>query len=199
MNHPLQCRCGAVKGYVATSNAQRVVCYCKDCQAFARYLKHEREVLDANGGSDIVQTLPMNVVFTEGLQNLACMRLSEKGLLRWYADCCKTPIGNTAANFKLSFVGLIHTCLETAGKSIDSSFGPIKARINTRSATGNPKPPTHGTFGAIFNILGRLIGARFSGDYKRTPFFDVASGTPIVTPIVMTPAERSKLIAAETQ
>jgi hypothetical protein len=195
MNHPLQCQCGEVKGYVIPSKAQRVVCYCKDCQAFARYLKREKEILDVNGGSDIVQTLPMNVVFTEGTRKLACMRLSDKGLLRWYADCCKTPIGNTAADSKFSFIGLIHNCLETAGKSVDASFGPIKARIHTQSATGNPKPRTEGALAAIFNIVGRLIGARISGNYKRTPFFDINRATPIVTPVVLTHAERVKLIS----
>jgi hypothetical protein len=40
------------------------------------------------------------------------------GLLRWYAACCKTPIGNTLPNFRASFVGLIHSCLQNAGAPI---------------------------------------------------------------------------------
>jgi hypothetical protein len=34
------------------------------------------------------------------------MRLSDKGLLRWYARCCNTPIANTPANYKASFAGI---------------------------------------------------------------------------------------------
>jgi ABC-type molybdate transport system substrate-binding protein len=38
--HPLRCKCGTVRGYVAygANTANRGVCYCKDCQAFARFL-----------------------------------------------------------------------------------------------------------------------------------------------------------------
>lgn len=40
MNHPLQCQCGTLKGYVSPPDmAIRGVCYCKDCQAFAHFLE----------------------------------------------------------------------------------------------------------------------------------------------------------------
>src|SRR5262245_45837150 len=54
---PLRCRCGHVHGVaseVAPFNGFRLVCYCKDCQAFARFLDRP-EVLDAAGGTDIFQ------------------------------------------------------------------------------------------------------------------------------------------------
>lgn len=41
----------------------------------------------------------------QAAENLACLRLTDKGLLRWYSTCCQTPIGNTSANWKISFVG----------------------------------------------------------------------------------------------
>ncbi len=52
-------------------------------------------VLDERGGSQIIQVPPKNLTFTQGREVLASMRLTEKGLLRWYAGCCNTPIGNT--------------------------------------------------------------------------------------------------------
>jgi len=62
MQHALQCRCGTIKGWVGdTQSANRVVCYCRDCQAFARFLGQGSETLDAQGGSDVIQTLPKNV------------------------------------------------------------------------------------------------------------------------------------------
>src|ERR1700760_285054 len=73
----------------------------------------EHETLDARGGSDIVQVLPKNVTFLQGVNSLACMRLTDKGMVRWYASCCKTPIGNTLADYKISFIGLLHDCLES--------------------------------------------------------------------------------------
>jgi hypothetical protein len=131
VNHPLHCRCGTLKGYVVHSaGVNRCVCYCRDCQAFAHFLGRPGEILDARGGTDVIQTRPANVIFTQGRDALACMRLTERGLLRWYAACCNTPIGNTLANHRVSFVGLVHSCLEGPGASLDDSFGPIRARAS---------------------------------------------------------------------
>ena len=131
MQHPLQCRCGTIKGWVSdTESANRVVCYCRDCQAFARFLGQESATLDAQGGSDVVQTLPKNVTFTQGADALACMRLTEKGMVRWYAGCCKTPIGNTLENYKISFVGLLHNCLEAPEHPLQVCSAPsVPTRI----------------------------------------------------------------------
>ncbi len=117
VKHPLQCRCGTIKGFVFDpQRANRAVCYCRDCQAFAYFLEKADEILDERGGSEVIQVLPRNVSFTQGTEALACMRLTGKGLLRWYARCCNTPIGNTLDNFKISFIGLVHSCLETSGR-----------------------------------------------------------------------------------
>src|SRR5438552_314245 len=111
MNHPLQCRCGTIKGYVVRPGmAKRAVCYCKDCQAFAHFLKRADTVLDEHGGTAIVATVPKQVHFTQGLEALACMSLSDHGLIHWYASCCNTPIGNTPRDFKTPYVGLIESC-----------------------------------------------------------------------------------------
>jgi Family of unknown function (DUF6151) len=51
LSHPLQCRCGTLKGYVAhPERVNRVVCYCRDCQAFAHFLGGANDILDAQGG-----------------------------------------------------------------------------------------------------------------------------------------------------
>ena len=74
----LQCRCGTLKGYVSQpGSVNRAVCYCRDCQAFAHFLGRANEILDSKGGSDVVQTTPLRVTFTDGVEMLACMRLSE--------------------------------------------------------------------------------------------------------------------------
>ena len=110
MSHPLQCRCGTLKGSVESpKSGNRVICYCNDCQAFAYCLGRADDVLDERGGSDVIQILPKNITFTQGVEALACMRLTDKGLLRWYASCCNTPIGNTLATPKMSFIGLLHS------------------------------------------------------------------------------------------
>ena len=58
------------------------VCYCYDCQAFAHFLVKSEEILDDRGGSEVIQVLPSNVTLTEGVEALACVRLTAKGLLR---------------------------------------------------------------------------------------------------------------------
>jgi len=75
MDHPLQCRCGILKGYVVHSaGVNRCVCYCSDCQAFAHFLGRPSEILDAQGGTDVIQTRPANVTFTQGPESLARFR-----------------------------------------------------------------------------------------------------------------------------
>jgi hypothetical protein len=191
MEHPLQCRCGTIKGWVSdTQGANRVVCYCRDCQAFARFLGQEIETLDAQGGSDVIQTLPKNVRFTQGADALACMRLTDKGMVRWYAGCCKTPIGNTLENYKISFVGLLHNCLESPEHSLQSSFGAVRTYANPQGAIGVPKPKASGMGTTLRWFAKTILKARLNGDYKLTPFF--RDGRPIATPRVIGSAERSR-------
>lgn len=190
MEHPLQCRCGTIKGYVSSPRrANRAVCYCNDCQAFARFLGQENETLDARGGSDVIQTLPKYVTIHQGTEALACMRLSDKGMLRWYAGCCKTPIGNTLATYKISFIGLLHNCLESAERPLDASFGPIRIFANPQGAIGEPKPKASGMGTMLGWFATTVLRARINGDYRRTPFFK--DGTPIVVPRVLSGAERA--------
>ena len=194
MSHSLQCRCGTVKGYVDNpERANRGVCYCKDCQAFAHFLGGS-DILDEKGGTDVIQTLPENVRFTAGTEALACMRLRENGLLRWYARCCNTPIGNTPANFKISYVGLIHNCLESSGESLGESFGPVRLRVNTKSARGTPKPESVGFVPMVIRVLFTLLKARVDGSYRQTPFF--ANGTPVATPKVLSREELARVTNA---
>lgn len=198
-SHPLQCRCGTLKGVVQDPRGgNHAICWCRDCQAFAHFLGRADEILDERGGSEIIQVLPRNVVFTQGADALACMRLSPKGLVRWYAGCCKTPVGNTLATPKMSFIGLVHTCLREApsgagDKSLDEVFGPVRCWVNPDGAKGEPKPKQAGLGRTLGWFFGTVMRARFNGDYRKTPFFDVATGQPVVTPRVLSEAERAEL------
>jgi hypothetical protein len=197
VDHPLQCRCGTLKGYVSQpGSVNRAVCYCRDCQAFAHFLGRPNEILDSKGGSDIVQTTPARVTLTDGVEMLACIRLTEKGLMRWYARCCNTPIGNTVANFKVSFVGLVHSCLDNGGKSLDDSFGPVRMWVNTKAAKGEVRSSSWAAMGGVTRILGMLLRARLNGSYKRTVFFSPETGAPVATPKVLSREERDSLMQA---
>jgi hypothetical protein len=116
-------------------------------------------------------------------------------LLRWYASCCRTPIGNTSRNPKTAYLGLVHTCLEGAGVPIERSFGPVGMRLNTASASSPVPERSRAALRTMTRIVGTLLGARIDGSYKRTPFFDAASGQPVMAPQVLTLAERAALTA----
>jgi Family of unknown function (DUF6151) len=113
---------------VSPSTGFRFVCYCEDCQAFARFLERP-DILDTAGGTDIF-----------------CLRLSRK-VLRWYADCCRIPIANTATGPRFPVVALIHSIIDCAadGRSRDALLGPPLCRIYEHSAIGplpsNAAPP----------------------------------------------------------
>ena len=105
---PLQCQCGHVRGLardVTPTAGFRFVCYCENCQAFARFLQRP-DVLDTAGGTDIFQMAAGRVTLTAGTDAVRCLRFSNK-VLRWYAHCCRTPIANTAVSPRFPVVALI--------------------------------------------------------------------------------------------
>lgn len=194
MNYPLRCRCGAIEGYIASPRlAGRAVCYCRDCQAFARFLGRPDQILDGQGGTDVVATLPRLVHFTRGIEQLRCMSLSGRGLLRWYAGCCRTPIGNTPRDPKLSYVGLVRTCLPGSASEFDAAFGAAKIAVNTRSGSGHVGSTPIATFFGVLKIMKNVVGARLSRRYRDNPFFRPGTADPIVAPQVVTAAERRSL------
>lgn len=190
-HHPLSCQCGALQGRVALKGlGNHLICHCRDCQAFARYLGRAEAVLDGQGGSEIVQVTPDRIEITQGQDHLAAMRLSPKGLVRWYAACCRTPLGNTLPSRKLPFVGLLHSCLRLA--PLEPSFGPVKARFSAESALGEPRPVDQGKWPVIARTLRMIAACRLSGRYRRTPFFN-EQDTPVAVPEVVDAGERQRL------
>ena len=114
--------------------------------------------------------------------------------MRWYSACCNTAVGNTAPNYRLSFVGLIHDGLANSTQTLDASFGPALMRVNTQSAAGEPKPKSAGAFGAVMRLGGMMLKARVTGAYRRTPFFS-DDGAPIAQPKVLSADELRAVMA----
>jgi hypothetical protein len=197
--HSLQCRCGQLKGSVTPARStQRVACYCRDCRAYACHLGDDG-VLDAHGGTEIVASLPCHVHFQAGDDALACLSLSPRGLLRWYAACCGTPIANTPRNPKVAYVGLVHSTLERGAPPLAQSFGPLRMKVNTGSATGPvTKTAPLAAAGSLFGLGSTLLGARLGGGWRDNPFFDTATATatPVRPVRVLTLEERQQAYAA---
>ncbi len=178
MTIPLRCRCGQVQGEIGTDHTYvRATCYCKDCRAYARWLGTPG-LLDDAGGVDIVAMAPSQVRFTAGEAQVACMSLSERGTCRWYAACCRTPLGNTPRSPAVHYVGLSTACMERARGAVDAAFGPAgRCVINTESATApvrrTPLAYLRGGARIVAGILGAKVRRR-----RDSPFFD-ATGQPI--------------------
>lgn len=195
---PLRCRCGYVRGVaheVAPSAGFRFVCYCTDCQAFAQYLER-LDMLDAAGGTDIFQMPAGRVRLTAGTDAVRCGTFSGK-VLRWYADCCRTPSANTAATARFPVIALIHSFMdhEAGGHSRDEAMGPPLCRIYQRSATGPlppdaPPPPSLATFA---RRTSKILGWWARGLGRANPFFDDRTNAPLAAPRVLTPSDRAAL------
>ena len=188
----LRCQCGYVRGVareVTPSTGFRFVCYCTDCQAFARHLKRP-DVLDAAGGTDIFQMPPARVTLTEGVDAVRCISFSGK-VFRWYADCCKTPIGNTASGPRFPVVALIHTFIDrdATGRSREDALGPPLCRIYERSATGPlpPNAPPPPSLGIFARRATKILGWWWRGLGRPNPFFDDHTNAPLSAPRVLDP------------
>jgi hypothetical protein len=199
---PLRCSCGTLRGALRDASAERgnrVVCYCDDCQVFACFLGAAGRTLDAHGGTDIFQTSSGRIAFSAGSDRLSCIRVSASGPLRWYASCCRTPIGNTLASRQLPLIGLIHAAIDPAldGRAREALLGPVRTRVHTRFARrGAPGADVGFPAGAILRVLRIAIAARLRGDHRRTPFFDAATGAPIAPPRALGDEELRRARAA---
>jgi hypothetical protein len=195
---PLRCACGSLRGSALGLSPKagfHVVCYCRDCQAFARFL-HRPDITDAWGGTDIFQTAPSRVRISSGASALSCMRLSPKGMHRWYCGDCKTPVGNTLGA-RMPFVGLIHSFIdyESAGRTPDEVLGSPVIYGFPEAAIGGP--PAHARENRQLKYVTSVILSFgkwwVTGAGKPSPFFDEKTGAPRATVRVLSPEERAAL------
>jgi hypothetical protein len=114
-------------------------------------------------------------------------------MIRWYAQCCRTPIGNTMPDPKMSFVGLIHSSLDAS--SFDKDFGSSVALLNTNTALGEPKPRQRGLIGVILKFARTVLVSRIRGRYKQSPLYS-SEGRPVVPPEILAAAELKRLKTA---
>ena len=194
---PLRCRCGRVRGVVtdvAPEAGARLVCYCDDCQAFAHFLERP-DVLDAHGGTDIFPIAPAQLRITSAGDSLRCMRLSDKGMFRWYTDCCRTPIGNTLQ--RIPYVGLIHAFVDhqADGRPRDAVMGKPLGYVQRRFAVGGPvSDGLPGlSAGLVLRVARLLLTSWVRGKGTPSPFFEDKTRSPRAEPRVLSVAEREGL------
>lgn len=196
---PLRCRCGSVQGVaidVSPESGNRLVCLCDDCQAYARWLERD-DILDADGGTDIFHMTPSQLRIASGGELLRCMRLSERGMLRWFTACCRTPIANTLASARIPLAGVVHCFMDHAadGRTRNQVLGPPFASIHGRDARHGLPPHAHPRIPLRMTVrILRLFARAWLGRrHQPSPFFDPATARPIAQPQVLTKAERDRL------
>lgn len=178
-----RCECGTVTGTVERATPDQgdhVVCHCVNCQAFARRFDAAERVLDAQDGTALYQSRCARVRIDSGRDRLACLHLTEKPTLRWYAACCDTPMFNTYANGKIPYVTtLLGNCEESGVAALGPPLGHLFLD-DTQAETAGLKPLSMGRL--MRRFLGRMIKDIFSGDRRRSAFFDGKTLKPIATP-----------------
>lgn len=189
----LSCRCGKVRAVVANASprmANRVTCYCEDCQAFLHQLGRA-DLLNAQGGTDVIQVAPASLTFTKGQDLIAGLRLTPKGLFRWHTTCCNTPVGNTLTP-ALPFVGLV---AQTFGaERAQSAFGAPIGAVFGKYAIGKAPSASNGISpGLLVRTIAKVFGWRLRGQAWPHPFFKRDSGAPIYPVKVLTREERDAL------
>jgi hypothetical protein len=168
------------------------MCYCDDCQAFLHHLGR-LDLLDAHGGTDIVQVAPAFLSLVSGKDRVAGIRLTAKGLYRWYASCCMTPLGNTVSP-AIPFVGIVAQAFEwDTQKSVDLFGKPIGA-VFIRFAVDDP-PGASKRFNAwlFARAILMVLGWRLRGKSWPHPYFDRVTRAPIFPATVLSEAERAAL------
>jgi hypothetical protein len=199
MEVPLKCSCGKMRGMavVDPQGSNRAVCLCGDCQSFAHFLGRAAEILDKNGGTDIVPLAPRNFRLTQGQEHLACLRLSPKGMFRWYAGCCQTPIAN-APSAALPFLGTVHLFFDLPRDPAvrDQALGPVRAKFYGKDGHGEMGPDISPGIPPLWFILRTMkfmLLGKIRGMHRPSPFFVADSGAPVVEPRVLTKAEREEV------
>lgn len=182
----LSCVCGQVQGKTQNVTAQsgnRVHCCCADCQKFAMFLDQDKQVLDEYGATDIFQMPIAHLTLTQGHDQLGLIRLTKKGINRWYAKCCNTPIGNTLGS-KAPFIGVIHTFMQHA-QSRDQELGKTCGYIHIESAK-EPVPIALQTslFRVSMRVLGKLINWKLRGLNQPSVFFN-QDGRAVCKPLII--------------
>ena len=191
----LRCRCGEVRGLVSDPSPRtvnRVICYCDDCQAFAHQIGRA-DLLNARGGSDIVQVAPATLSFMQGQERIVGLRLTPKGLFRWHTSCCNTPVGNTLTP-SIPFVGIVVQVFDTGTQRADEVFGePIGAIMGKYAIGAAPEGSTRINPSLLVRVITRVLGWRMRGRVWPHPFFKRDTREPIYPVTVLSPEEREAL------
>jgi hypothetical protein len=169
---PFDCLCGRVRGTVfevSPRTVNRVVCYCKHCQAFAQLLKRP-DLLNAAGGSDIIQVAAGRMRIEFGKEWVRGLRLTSQGTYRWYACCCNTPIGNMADTGQPA-IGMHSAVFAQEPEKLRAMFGKPLGAIHGEDAMGTPPPNSTGLpLVVVLRAAPKVLAWRITRKDRPNPF-----------------------------
>lgn len=181
---PFTCNCGSVRGTLLGAGPEagdHVVCHCTDCQAFATRLAQAGRILDATAGTALYQTRCAKMRITAGADRLACLHLTDKPTLRWYAACCDTPMFNTYRSGRVPYITTLVANADPAGRN---RLGPPVGHLFTNEGTGDTGDLKPMSMSAMMRrFFPRMIADILAGDRKRSALFDPLTLEPIATPV----------------
>lgn len=190
---PFACECGAVSGTLRIgAEGDHLICHCTDCQDLTHYLGHADRLLDAHGGTALYQTRCAGMRLDTGHDRLACVHLTDKPTLRWYAACCRLPLFNTIGTGKLPFITVQVGACDPAER--ERLLGASRGHLFTQDALGDTSALHKlGTATLMRRFFVRVIKDIVSGDRRRAALFDPKTLKPIATPHRLTGEERDAL------
>ena len=190
----IQCECGKFRAELTQfpkNTPGRLICYCRDCQAFLKYL-NRADLMDQNGGTEIIPAYPADFKFIAGVEHIKCLRLSSTGMFRFYTGCCNTPIANTDTTRPWAGVNRrMYTVKDT--NILEKELGPVKSSIMGKDAIGTPPPGTPEKFNlkGFATVIPYILKGLVLGKAKPSPFF--TNGESIAEPKILTNEERANI------
>lgn len=182
------CTCGSITGMLIKAGpgvGDHVVCHCTDCQAFAKHLGAADRILDQNAGTAFYQGRCATMRLVTGRDRLSCLHLTTKPTLRWYAQCCDTPMFNTYRNGRIPYITtFVANCDPDRRERV---LGPPIGHLFTNEATGDVRHLIQLSMAKLMRrFFRRMIADILAGDRRRSALFDPVTLHPVALPEVRT-------------
>ena len=156
-------------------------------------------MLDGAGGTDIFLMPAGRVKLAAGSDVVRCIHFSKR-VFRWYADCCRTPIANTAGP-RFPVVGITNAFMDRAadGRSRDERLDAPLCRIFEQSATGPlpPSAPPPRSFGLSLFVSRHCSAGGGAGSAGRIRFSTKGQGHRSPSPMCSRRASALRLLRIE--
>lgn len=178
------CACGSVTGTLIKAGPRvgdLVVCHCSDCQAFAIRLGAADRILDQHAGTALYQGRCAAMRLSTGRDKLACLHLTDKPTLRWYARCCETPMFNTYRTGRIPYITTVVANCDRDQREL--VLGQPIGHLFTDEAKGDASHLRRLSMAKLMrHFFWRMIADVVVQDRKRSELFDPVTLDPIAAP-----------------